>query len=101
MKDADSRDSRVTAQAACLSRRRFLGKSVATAGSAAMAAALAGCATGPARRGTTPKAEAQYVDRATGITHCGICKHFFSPDICEVVEGPVNSEGWCKFYALL
>lgn len=101
MKDADPGESRIGNQTAPLSRRCFLGQSVSTAGSVAIASALAGCATGPARRGATPKSEAEYVDRAAGLTHCGICKHFFSPDICEIVEGPVNPGGWCKFYALL
>jgi hypothetical protein len=84
------------------SRRGFLKATARTAGAAAMAGAVGSCATGPPPpRGTTPKAEAQYRDKASGISHCGWCKHFYSPDICEVVAGPVSPQGWCRFYAFL
>jgi hypothetical protein len=50
--------------------------------------------------GTTPKAEANYQDHANGLAHCGICRHLASPNVCEVVAGPVSPGGWCRFYAL-
>jgi hypothetical protein len=79
-----------------------LENSTSVAGAAAFAAALAGCATTPPPpRGTTSKAEAQYQDHPSGISRCGFCKHFYSPDICEIVAGPVSPRGWCKFYAFL
>ena len=42
-----------------------------------------------------------YQDKPKGLVHCGICHHFISPNACEVVAGPVQSNGWCRFYALL
>ena len=52
-------------------------------------------------RGTTSKAEAQYQDKPKGISRCGFCRHFYSPDICEIVSEPVSREGWCRFYTFL
>jgi nitrous oxide reductase len=83
-------------------RRTFLQTSVRAAGAAAIAGAVAGCATGPPpARGTTSKAEAQYQDKPKGISRCGFCRHFYSPDICEIVSEPVSREGWCRFYTFL
>jgi len=84
------------------SRRGFLNTTVYAAGAAAMAGALESCATGPPPpRGTKSKTEAQYTDKASGISRCSLCKHFYSPDICEIVAGSVSRQGWCRFYALL
>ena len=81
------------------SRRRFLGQSVV---GAALAGALVGCATEHSKTpGNTSKAEAEYQDMPKGLTRCGLCKHFISPNACEIVGGTVQSNGWCRFYALL
>jgi len=80
-----------------ISRRRFL---AASAGIAATGGTVSGCAHGPKMPGTTPKAEANYQDHASGLAHCGICRHFASPNVCEVVAGPVSPDGWCRFYTL-
>jgi hypothetical protein len=80
-----------------VSRRHFVEKAVAAL---IVGGAISGCATGPAVSGTTPKADAQYQDRPSGLEKCSFCKHFHSPDICDVVAGPVNPQGWCRFYAL-
>lgn len=79
-----------------VSRRRFL----AGAGLAAIGGTAAGCAHGPKMPGMVPKMEAQYQDHPNGLARCGICKHFASPNVCEVVAGPVSPDGYCKFYAL-
>ena len=44
------------------------------------------------------KAEAGYVDRATGAKRCSSCAHFSSPNNFELVYGPVSPGGWCKYY---
>lgn len=80
-----------------LSRRKFLAQTVA---GAAAGGYLAGCATGPKVPGNTPKDVAMYQDKPRGLARCGICHHFISPNACEVVAGPVQSDGWCRFYAL-
>lgn len=69
-------------------------------GFVALTGSLTACASGPKVPGTTPKMEAQYQDHANGLVHCSICKHFISPNACEVVAGPVQGQGWCRFYAL-
>jgi hypothetical protein len=81
-----------------LSRRGFLQKCAAGAGGAAVPS---GCATTPPTRGHISKAEARYQDRPKGISRCGFCKHFHSPDLCEVVAEPVSPRGYCRFYAFL
>ena len=81
-----------------VSRRSFLEQSIV--GAAVVGTTLAGCATHPKVPGNTPKMEAQYQDRPNGLERCGVCKHFISPNACEVVAGPVQSDGWCRFYAL-
>ena len=81
-----------------LTRRRALAQS--TAGVAVLASGLAGCATSPKVPGNTPKMEALYQDRANGLQRCGICAHFISPNACEVVAGPVQADGWCRYYTL-
>lgn len=80
-----------------ISRRRLL---AAGAGVAVTGGALAGCATGMKVPGTTPKAAAMYQDRPNGLARCGVCKHFISSGMCEIVAGPVSPDGWCQFYAL-
>ena len=81
-----------------VSRRGVLGHSAA--GLAALACALGGCATGPKMPGNLPKMQAQYQDHWNGLAHCGICKHFISPNACEVVAAPVQADGWCKYYTI-
>jgi hypothetical protein len=38
---------------------------------------------------TSPKGEAK----------CATCGHFRAPSSCELVEGQISPDGWCKFYA--
>lgn len=30
--------------------------------------------------------------------HCAICRHFQSPDACEIVKGTINPQAWCKYF---
>ena len=80
-----------------LTRRRAL---VQSAAGVAVLAGLTGCATSPKIPGNTPKMEAEYQDRPNGLQRCGICAHFISPNACEVVGGPVQADGWCRYYTL-
>jgi hypothetical protein len=92
------RDTQENAKQTAISRRNALGQSAA--GLVALGCTAAGCATGPKMPGNLPKAEAQYQDNPKGLARCGICKHFISPNACEVVAGPVQSDGWCRFYSI-
>lgn len=79
--------------------RRALVKSAV--GVATFASALGGCATSTKVQGNSPQAEAQYQDHPSGLERCGVCKHFIPLSGCEIVAAPVQSNGWCKYYALL
>jgi hypothetical protein len=48
----------------------------------------------PPRKQT--KAEALYQDYPNGPQRCGVCVHFQPPNDCEVIQGPVQPNGWCR-----
>ena len=96
-----SKDSEPSQRDISPSRRGFLSGSVCTLGTVTIAAAVEGCATRPASRGTKSKAELQYQDAPHVLARCSLCKHFYSPDFCEILADPVSPRGWCKAYALL
>lgn len=87
-----------TPHAASVSRRRALVQSAT--GVAALASGLGGCATGMKMQGNTPKMEAQYQDHPNFLERCGLCKHFIPLSGCEIVQAPVQANGWCRFYGL-
>lgn len=43
------------------------------------------------------KAEAGY-GPGKPQAHCGICRHFIDPDRCELVDGEIDPEKWCKLF---
>lgn len=48
--------------------------------------------------GKASKLEAHYTDHAIGNEKCQYCRNFESPNGCDVVEGFISPEGWCKFF---
>jgi hypothetical protein len=30
--------------------------------------------------------------------HCALCRHFLAPDACEIVEGEINPQAWCRYF---
>jgi hypothetical protein len=42
---------------------------------------------------------AAYQISPKGEAKCGTCGHFQEPSSCELVDGQISSNGWCKFYA--
>jgi len=96
--DHDRRDTTDKPGQENVSRRGALVQSAASV--AAVACALAGCATTMKVQGNTPKMEAQYQDHPNGLERCGVCKHFIPLSGCEIVAAPVQANGWCRFYAL-
>lgn len=47
------------------------------------------------------KASVNYTDRGTMRERCGTCRHFEikGPRQCEIVEGTISRQGWCKLWA--
>ena len=44
--------------------------------------------------------QAEYQDRPNGIYSCSLCTLFVKPNGCQVVEGDVSEDGWCKAFAM-
>lgn len=44
------------------------------------------------------KDEAEYEAKASSDDHCSICTNFDDPASCEIVEGKISPEGWCRFF---
>ncbi len=90
-----------------ISRRLFLEKSVCGAALAGTATVLS--AWSPLNplaaddellhevRGKVSKASARYRDRPNGDQQCSGCTHFRG-GTCEIVEGRISSDGWCRHF---
>lgn len=79
---------------ACLSRRGLLrGAVAATGGAMALLAATA-----PAEARMTERA-ASYRDAPKGNEDCANCTLFRAPASCTLVDGKIDSKGWCRFYS--
>jgi hypothetical protein len=46
------------------------------------------------------QAYAEYQDRPKNGLTCAACSLFRNPRSCEVVEGDISPNGWCKFFDL-
>jgi hypothetical protein len=46
------------------------------------------------------QADAAYQDRPKSGLTCAACTLFRPPRSCEVVEGDISPNGWCKFFDL-
>lgn len=55
-----------------------------------------GGAGAPTGAPTLPKAAVGYEEPARGTDHCGECAHFVGPDGCELVQGSIAADGWCR-----
>jgi hypothetical protein len=76
------------------SRRQFLMTSVITVGTAGILS-LTGIETALAAKKS--KEEAKYQNEPNGNQQCSKCKHFMDGK-CEIVEGDISRDGWCKFF---
>jgi hypothetical protein len=54
-------------------------------------------ADGPVRMS---RAEALYQDTPRGGLSCGGCTFFRKPRACQVVEGDISPNGWCRLFDL-
>jgi hypothetical protein len=77
-----------------VSRRELLRGAVIAAGGAA---ALAGSVV-PAQAKMTQKA-AGYQDSPKNGASCATCALFQPPSSCNLVDGNVSPNGWCRFYS--
>jgi hypothetical protein len=68
---------------------------------AAFLGAAAGNAVSPAAaQQKMSKAEAEYQDQPKNGLACAACTLFRPPRACQVVEGDISPDGWCKFFDL-
>jgi hypothetical protein len=44
------------------------------------------------------KKSANYIDYSMSGERCKNCEHFINPSRCEIVEGAINANGWCKYF---
>lgn len=42
--------------------------------------------------------QVNYTTSTSSNDRCGVCKHFNSPDSCQLVEGVIEASGWCKLF---
>jgi hypothetical protein len=47
----------------------------------------------------TSQQTAKYQDHPNNGNHCSICNYFRPPHGCQLVEGTINPNGWCSFFA--
>lgn len=70
---------------------------------AVLRAGLAAVAAGVAYPALAQQKMAQkavnYRDKPLGNKKCSTCLHFEAPNVCKVVAGEVNPEGWCTLFA--
>ena len=77
-----------------LARRRFLGMALAIGGVAAAASIVA---SDPAA--ATSKSAAAYQSSPKGGQRCSGCRFFSAYSrTCQLVDGEISPNGWCKFY---
>jgi hypothetical protein len=56
-------------------------------------------ATAPAQQKMS-QGDAEYQDRPKSGLACAACSLFRPPRSCQVVEGDISPEGWCRFFDL-
>lgn len=49
-------------------------------------------------QGKTSQQAANYQDQPKNGQQCSGCENFIAPDRCNLVEGKISSEGWCRLY---
>lgn len=80
-----------------ISRRHALGLGAGTAiGSAAFV--LAGTQSVTAATSQVSQEAAGYQTQPNNDQRCAMCAHFQSPSSCEVVQGTIVPNGWCKLF---
>jgi hypothetical protein len=66
---------------------------------AAGAAALLGATAGPAAAQLkVSRQSVAYQDRPDGGKSCRLCAHFIAPGSCQIVQGPISPQGYCRLF---
>jgi hypothetical protein len=66
---------------------------------AAGAAALLGAAAGPAAAQLkVSRQSVAYQDQPDGGKRCSLCAHFVAPSSCQIVQGPISPQGYCRLF---
>ena len=82
-----------------LSRRQMLGSlKVAGAAGGLMALGVVGAARAADSSSQLRKQDVRYQDQPKGSQRCATCKNFVGPNVCRVVQGSVNPNGWCLLF---
>ena len=68
-------------------------------GAALLAAAAAFGPPRPALAQKVSKTVAKYQDSPKGQQRCEICLNFAPPNQCKLVEGTIDKQGWCQYFA--
>jgi len=80
-----------------ITRRRAVGLGAGAAiGSAALV--LAGTQPVVAAAPQVAQEAAGYQPQPNGDQRCALCIHFRAPASCELVQGTIVPNGWCKLY---
>lgn len=80
-----------------ITRRHAVGLGAAAAvGSATLA--LAGTERIAAAAPQVTQDAAGYQTQPNGDQRCALCAHFRAPASCELVQGSIVPNGWCKLY---
>lgn len=66
---------------------------------AAGAAALLGTAAPAAAQIKVSKLSVAYQGQPDGSRRCALCAHFVAPGACQIVEGQISPQGWCRLFA--
>jgi hypothetical protein len=67
---------------------------------AAGTAAVLGAAAGPASAQLkVSKESVAYQDQPDGTMRCQLCAHFTPPGACQLVQGPISPQGYCRLFA--
>lgn len=80
-----------------LSRRRALQTLAGCATLAGLAPSLLGGAPVYAQSKVSQKT-ATYQDHPNDGKNCATCNYFRPPQSCQLVDGTISPNGWCKFY---
>ena len=75
-----------------------LGATAAIGSTALVATALAATRLAAAAPGVTQES-AGYQTQPNGDKRCAQCTHFQPPAACQVVQGTIVPNGWCKLFA--